>query len=80
MMLAVCAVPIAAGSIDDMRLTAFLASINGGAVMSRSAVDNGIDDFAVLTGHGRGEAIDILGCEVLEDLLNCHGHLLSSDR
>jgi hypothetical protein len=40
---------------------ALSALIDRSAVMSRAAVDDGVDDFAMISGHAVSEALDILG-------------------
>ncbi len=52
MVLAIGAMAVAAAAIYHVFFTAFGALIDGSAVMIRAAIDDGIDDFTMLTGHG----------------------------
>ena len=81
MVLAIRAVPIAAATVNDMVFSALGALIDRCAVMTRAAVDDGIDDFAMISGHVATEALDIFRAVGGKDVFNRrHGHLLSSDR
>jgi hypothetical protein len=59
-------------------LAAFLTLIDHGAAILGTAIDDGVDDFSVFKRHEITEALDILMGVFLEDLIHCHGHLLSS--
>ncbi len=48
LMLAVRAMPVATRTVDDMRLSAFSTSVDGCTVMIRTAVDDRVNDFAVV--------------------------------
>ena len=49
--------------------------------MPGAAVDDGIDDLAMISGHAVTEALDILRAVGGEDVFNRrHGHLFSSVR
>ena len=81
MVLAIGTMPVAAAAIYHVLFTAFGALIDGSAIMIRAAVDDGIDDFAMLRRDGLPKLVDILRRVGLEDVFNrCHSHLLSSDR
>ncbi len=79
MMLAIGAMTIAAAAINHMVFAALGALIDRSAVMSAAAVDDGVDDFAMISGHAVTEALDIFRTEGGKDVFNRrHGHLLSS--
>jgi len=81
MVLAIGAMAVATAAIYHVPLTAFVALIDGSAVMVRAAIDDGIDDFTMLRRDGLPKPVDILRRVVPEDVFNrCHGHLLSSAR
>ena len=42
-----------------MGLAAFFTGVDGCAVMVRATVDDGVNDFAVSTGHGKRNCINI---------------------
>jgi hypothetical protein len=72
---------IAAAAVKQVVFAAAGALIDRSAVVPGAAVDDRIDDFAVVSGHAVTVALDILGAIVAEDVFNCcHDHLLSSDR
>lgn len=68
--LAVGTMAIAAGPIDEMVLSATLAVIEGNAQFPASAVDDGLDDFSMLVGDALGMTLEILGCELRENILD----------
>ena len=78
MVLAVGTMPVPAGSIHDVVLTAFFTLIDHYSAVLGTAVNDGVDDFSVFKRHGLTEGVDILSGICLEDLVNGHGHLLSS--
>ena len=53
MILTLRTVPIAAGAVDMMFFTAAVALIDGNAILSGTAVDDGIDGLFVLKRHIR---------------------------
>ena len=80
-MLAIRAMAVAAATVNHMAFTALGALIDRSAVMTRAAVDDGIDDFAMFSGRVATEALDIFRAVGGKDVFNRrHGHLLSSDR
>ncbi len=79
MVLAIGAMPVATAAINDVALPALGALIDRSAVMTRTAVDDGIDDLTMLIRDGLAEPVGILGRIGRKDVFNrCHGHLLSS--
>ena len=81
MVLAIGTMAVAATTVYHMFFTTFGALIDGSAVMIRTAIDDGINDFTMLRRDGLPKSVDILRRVCLEDVFNrCHGHLLSSDR
>jgi len=70
MVLAVGAVPIAAGALDEMALVAGSAEVEGKAELTASAVGDGLDDFSVFVGDALAVALEVLGCELREDLFD----------
>ena len=75
MVLAVGTMPVAAGSIDDMCLAAFFTSVDRGTIVVGAAVDDSIDDLAMICRHIITELSDVLGAVLCEDLFNrCHCH------
>ena len=74
MILALRAVPIAAGTIDKMFLAAAVALIDGNAILSGTTFDDGIDGLFVLNRHIRISGM-IFRSEGAEDLGNgAHDH------
>ena len=69
-MLAIGAMPIAAGAIDKVVLGAALAVIEGDAELTAAAVNDGMDDFSVLVGDALGVPLKVFGSELREDLLD----------
>jgi len=61
-----------------MVLTAFFTLIDHGSTVFCAAIDDGVNDLSVFGRHEITEALDILSGIFLEDVINCHGHLLSS--
>jgi hypothetical protein len=81
MVLAIRAMAVAAATVNHMVFAALGALIDRSAVMTRAAFDDGIDDFAMISGHVATKALDIFRPEGGKDIFNRrHGHLLSSDR
>ena len=69
--------PITAAAINDMVIAPLGALIDRSAVVPGATVDDGVDDFAVISRHALSEALDILRAIIAEDVLNgCHDHLL----
>jgi hypothetical protein len=67
------AMTISAGAIDPMDLTAFFTLVKGEATGFGATIDDGINDLAVCFRHEMGVALQVLGAEGLEDLIDC-GH------
>lgn len=81
MMLAIGAMTIAAAAVNYMVFAALGALIDRSAIMPRAAVDDGVDDLAMISRHAVAEALNILGAILAEYVFNrCHDHLLSSAR
>jgi len=79
MMLAVWAMPVAAGSVHYVKLIACVTFIDRRSIMRGSAINDGVDRFEVSIGHGGAKAPEILRPITIEDVFNCcHAHLLSS--
>ena len=75
--LALRAVAVAAGAVDQVFFTAAVALIDGNAVCSGTAVDDGIDGLFMLQRH-IGISGEIFGAEGAEDLGNgAHDHTSS---
>jgi hypothetical protein len=70
MMLTGRAMTISTGAIDPMELPTLLALVKGNAVDLGATGDDGIDDFAVSFRHELGIALQILGAEGSEDLID----------
>jgi len=74
MVLALRTVAIAAGTVDMMFFAAVVALIDGNAILSGTAFDDGIDGLFVLDRHIR-ISVKIFGSEGAEDLGNgAHDH------
>jgi len=70
------AMAISTGPIDPMEFAALLALIKGDTTGLGATGDDGIDDLAVCFRHEMGVALQILGAESLEDLIDCgHGRV-----
>ena len=79
MMLAVGTMAVSAAAVYHVVFFAFCAAKDGCPVMVGAAVDDGIDDFAVVDRHRIRKALDIFRAISGEDIFNCrHGRLLSS--
>jgi len=61
MMLAMGAMPVATAAIYHVPFTALGALIDGSAVMIRTAIDDGINNFMMLKRDGLPEPVDVLG-------------------
>ena len=64
-------VPVAAGHVDDMGLAALLALIESYAGGFGATLDDGLHGLSLLTGHGRGKLVEILGAEGAKDFTDC---------
>jgi hypothetical protein len=60
MVLAIGAMAVATAAIYPVVFTAFVALIDGSAVMIRAAMDDGIDDLTMFKRDGLPEPVDIL--------------------
>jgi len=67
------AMAISTGPIDPMELATLLALIKGEATSLGATGDDGINDLVVCFRHEMGIALQVLGGEGLEDLIDC-GH------
>jgi hypothetical protein len=67
------AMAISTGPIDPMEFATLLALIKGETTSLGATGDDGIHDFAVCFRHEMGIALQVLGAEGLEDLIDC-GH------
>jgi hypothetical protein len=72
------AMPVSAGSVNDMFFAAFFAFIDHVTVMAGAAVNNGIDNLQMFRRHGLAEEANILMRVNFKYLIDCHGRLLSS--
>jgi hypothetical protein len=73
MMLTSGAMTVPAGAIDPMELATLLALIKGETTGFGTTANDGVDDFAVCFRHDLGIALQVLGAEGSEDLIDC-GH------
>jgi hypothetical protein len=74
MILALGAMPVSAGPVDEMFFPAFVAQIDGDAICSGTAVDDGIDGLFMLKRQ-MGILSDIFITESAKDLGNgAHNH------
>ena len=79
MVLTVGTMAVSAAAVYHVVFFAFCAAIDGCPIMVSAAVNDGIDDFAVVHGHCIAKALDILRAISCKDFLNYrHGRLLSS--
>jgi hypothetical protein len=72
--LAIGAVAIAAGAIDEMVLAAALAVVEGDTELAASALHDGLDDFSVLVGDVLSMTLEIFGPELAENIFDS-GHV-----
>ena len=64
------AMAISTGAIDPMELATLLALIKGDTTGLGATGDDGIHDLAVCFRHEMGIALQVLGAEGLEDLID----------
>jgi len=73
MMLTSGAMTVPAGAIDPMGLATTFTLIKSETTGFGATVDDGVNDFAVRFRHDLGIALQVLGAEGSEDLIDC-GH------
>ena len=64
------AMAISTGAVSLMDRATFFALVKGEAAGFGATVDDGIDDFAVCFRHDLGVALEVLGAEGAEDLID----------
>ena len=70
------AMAISTGAKDPMELAAAFALIKGETTEFGATGDDSINDLAVCFRHEMGVALQVLGAEGLEDLIDCgHGRV-----
>ena len=80
MALALGAVPVAAGAVQDVVQPALLAAVDDAAVLLGAAQEDGVDHLPVLLRHGVTEAAQVFGGEFAEDLGYGSHHRISPMR